>query len=142
MRQAVPEQVELTVARRYGLRGRKGVQIRHRDLDRRDVVVAGGLGLTAKPLTALETAAVVADGSVFLDRALQQHVGFAALYAAYCRNLGAHRGERIAALLVAAADRADSAAERVARRPAAWYGYHRLADGTAVRAVDDRRGLS
>jgi very-short-patch-repair endonuclease len=113
MRQAAPERVELTVARRCGLRGREGVQIRHRDLDRRDVVAVGGLGLTAKPLTALETAAAVADGSVFLDRALQQHVGFGALYAAYCRNLGARRGERIAALLVAAADRADSAAERV-----------------------------
>jgi hypothetical protein len=76
MRQAAPERVELTVARRCGLRGREGVQIRHRDLDRRDVVVVGGLGLTAKPLTVLETAAV--DGSVFLDRALQQYVGFGA----------------------------------------------------------------
>jgi very-short-patch-repair endonuclease len=111
MRQAAPELVELTVARRCGLRDRDGVQIRHRDLDRRDVVAVGGLGLTAKPLTALETAAV--DGSAFLDRALQRHVGFPAVYAAYCRNLGAYRGAQIAELLIAAADRADSAAERV-----------------------------
>lgn len=111
MRQAAPERVELTVARACGLRGRVGVRVRHRDLDRRDVVVVDGLGLTAKPLTALETAAV--DGSVFLDRALQRHVGFAAVYAAYCRNLGAYRGAQIAELLIAAADRADSAAERV-----------------------------
>jgi very-short-patch-repair endonuclease len=33
MRQAAPDRVELTVARRCGLRDREGVQIRHRDLD-------------------------------------------------------------------------------------------------------------
>ena len=65
---------------------------------------------------------------------------FAAVYQAYCRNLGAYRGAQIAELLIAAADRADSAAERVvigllrARgSPAGRWG--------AVRAVDDRRGL-
>jgi very-short-patch-repair endonuclease len=35
------------------------------------------------------------------------------MYAAYCRNLGAYRSAQIAELLIAAADRADSAAERV-----------------------------
>ena len=53
------------------------------------------------------------DGLVFLDRALQRHVGFAAVYAAYCRNLGAHRRAQIAELHIAAADRADSGAERL-----------------------------
>lgn len=38
---------------------------------------------------------------------------FARVYAAYCRNLGAHHGAGIASLLTAAADRADSVAERL-----------------------------
>jgi very-short-patch-repair endonuclease len=108
-----PAQVELTVASRCGLRAREGMRIRHRDLDQRDVVAVSGIALTAKPLTALETAVAVRDGSAFLDRALQKHVGFAPLYRSYCRNLGAYGNARIAELLVAAADRADSAAERV-----------------------------
>lgn len=71
-----------------------------------------GLWVTDRPLTALETAAAVPDGSVFLDRALQRHVSFARVYRAYCRNLGARGSARAGELLVAAADRADSAAER------------------------------
>ena len=57
---------------------------------------------------------VVPEGSVFLDRALQRHVSFPRVYRAYCRNLGAHGSARAGDLLVAAADRADSAAERCA----------------------------
>lgn len=52
-------------------------------------------------------------GSVFLDRALQRHVRFPAVYRAYCRNLGRHGSSVAGRLLVAAADRADSAAERL-----------------------------
>ncbi len=113
---SAPDRVELTVERGCGLRGRAGVRLRRRDLDRRDVACVDGLALTARPLTVLETAAAVVDGSAFLDRALQRHVDFPAVYAAYCRNLGAYRGARIADLLVAAADRADSAAERLVIR--------------------------
>ncbi|MDT7555148.1 MAG: hypothetical protein QOI16_3688, partial [Pseudonocardiales bacterium] len=109
---AAPARVELTVARSCGLRGRPGTVIRRRDLDPLDVATVDGVDLTAGPLTALETAAVLRDGSVFLDRALQKHVRFPAVYRAYCRNLGAQGGARVAALLTAAADRADSAAER------------------------------
>jgi very-short-patch-repair endonuclease len=110
---AAPERVEVTVPRHRGLRTRDGVRVRRRDLDRCDVVDADGLALTAKALTALETAAAVPDGSAFLDRALQRHVAFGPVYQAYCRNLGAYGGARITDLLVPAADRADSAAERV-----------------------------
>jgi very-short-patch-repair endonuclease len=39
-------------------------------------------------------------------------VRFDQLYQAYCRNMGAYGATRIGALLAAAADRADSAAER------------------------------
>jgi hypothetical protein len=110
---AAPDRVELTVARRCGLRSRDGVRFRRRDLDRRDVVAVDGLVVMAKPLAALETAAVVADGSAFLDRALRRHVGFESVYQSYCRNLGAYGGAQVAEMLVATADRADSAAERV-----------------------------
>jgi very-short-patch-repair endonuclease len=110
---AAPDRVEVTVPRQRGLRNRDGVRVRRRDLDRRDVVEADGVALTAKPLTALETAAAAPDGSAFLDRALQRHVAFGPVYQAYCRNLGAYGSARIADLLVPAADRADSAAERV-----------------------------
>jgi very-short-patch-repair endonuclease len=110
---AAPEVVDLTVGRRCGLRPRDGLRLRRRELDRHDVVEVGGLRLTARPLTVLETAVALPDGSAFLDRALQRYVDFSAVYEAYCRHLGAHGGARLAELLIAAADRADSAAERV-----------------------------
>ncbi len=110
---SAPARVELTVARSCGLRARRGVTVRRRDLDPLDVTCADGVDLTAKPLTALETAAALPEGSVFLDRALQKHLRFPALYTAYCRNLGAQGSARAAELLTAAADRADSAAERL-----------------------------
>ena len=58
-------------------------------------------------------AAALPDGSSFLDRALQRHVRFPTLYRAYCRHLGAQGFGRVTELLTAAADRADSAAERL-----------------------------
>ncbi|MGH3613465.1 MAG: endonuclease domain-containing protein [Pseudonocardia sp.] len=69
--------------------------------------------LTDKPLTALETAIAIPQGSVFLDRTLQKHVRFERAYLAYCRNLGMKGSAQMAVLLTAAADRADSAAERI-----------------------------
>jgi very-short-patch-repair endonuclease len=69
--------------------------------------------VTAAPLTALETAIAVPGGSAFLDRALQRHVRFPTVYRAYCRNTGRHGSSAAGRLLIAAADRADSAAERL-----------------------------
>jgi very-short-patch-repair endonuclease len=108
-----PEEIVVTVPRHLGLRGFPGVRVRRRDLHEADCVRANGLRLTDLPLTALETAIAVPDGSAFLDRALQKHVSFERVYRAYCRNMGAHGAARIAALLTVAADRADSAAERI-----------------------------
>ena len=107
-----PSEVGVTVPRRRAPDAPAGARVRRRDLSPADRMLDRGLWLTAEPLTALETAISVAEGSVFLDRALQRHVRFPAVYAAYCRNLGAG-GSPIAALLTAAADRADSAAERL-----------------------------
>jgi very-short-patch-repair endonuclease len=103
----------VTVPRRFGLRGYPGVRVRRRDLSAADKVLTSGIWCTAAPLAALETAIALPDGSAFLDRGLQKHVRFEDLYQAYCRNLGARGGSRVAALLIGAADRADSAAERL-----------------------------
>lgn len=111
-----PSRMLITVPRRSGLRAIPGTTVRRRDLDTRDRLQVDGLWLPDLPLTALETAVRIPDGSVFLDRALQKHVAFPRVYRAYCRNLGTHGGAAIGRLLVAAADRGDSAAERLAIR--------------------------
>jgi very-short-patch-repair endonuclease len=108
-----PAEVTVTVPRHVGLRGYPGVTVRRRDLDPDDVTHVKGIRLTGHALTALETAITVPDGSAFLDRALQKHIPFHDVYLAYCRNMGARGFARAATLLAAAADRADSVAERI-----------------------------
>jgi very-short-patch-repair endonuclease len=107
-----PVEVGVTVPRRLGLRGYPGVRIRRRDLVDLDRILIDGMWCAAAPFAALETAIALPDGSAFLDRALQKQVRFDQLYLAYCRNMGGYGAARIGALLAAAADRADSAAER------------------------------
>ena len=108
-----PPIIDITVPRRRSPRCPEGVRVRRRNLARVDVVGQRDLWLTAPPLSALETAVALADGSVFLDRALQRHVRFPSIYRAYCRNIGRRGSSAAGRLLVAAADRADSAAERL-----------------------------
>jgi very-short-patch-repair endonuclease len=108
-----PDAIEVTVPRRLGPGNRPGVRIRRRDLLAADVVGTRGLWLTGLPLSVLETAVVLNDGSAFLDRALQRRVRFPTVYRAFCRNVGRHGSSSAGRLLVAAADRADSAAERL-----------------------------
>jgi very-short-patch-repair endonuclease len=107
-----PVEIAVTVPRRLGVRGYPGVRIRRRDLPDPDRVHVDGIWCAALPLAILETALALSDGSAFLDRALQKHVRFEHLYQAYCRNMAAYGAARIGDLLTAAADRADSAAER------------------------------
>ncbi|MHA6629699.1 DUF559 domain-containing protein [Pseudonocardia sichuanensis] len=107
-----PVEIAVTVPRRLGLRGYPGVRIRRRDLAGLDRVQFDGIWCVTAPLAVLETAIALPDGSAFLDRALQKHVRFDELYQAYCRNMAAYGASRTGALLIAAADRADSAAER------------------------------
>lgn len=93
-----------------------GITVRRRDLDPADRVLVRGVATVSRGLAVLETAPVIHRGAQFLDRALQRHIGFDELYDAYTRSMGA-RGMRAAgALLVACADRADSAAERLQMR--------------------------
>ncbi|RZT84954.1 very-short-patch-repair endonuclease [Pseudonocardia sediminis] len=108
-----PPRVGLTVPRRATRVATPGVRLRRRDIAPEDRVRCDGIGLTGIDLTVLETAAVIADGPAFLDRALQRRrVGIDGLHRAYCRSAGAHGMRRAGMLLVAAADRADSAIER------------------------------
>jgi very-short-patch-repair endonuclease len=108
-----PPEVEVTVPRRLGPRAHPGARVRRRDLCAVDLAGLRGLRLTALPLTVLETATALPDGSAFLDRALQRRVRFPTVYRAYCRNMGRRGSSAAGRLLVAAADRADSAAERL-----------------------------
>jgi very-short-patch-repair endonuclease len=112
MLDTAPTDIAVTVPRRLGMRGYPGVRIRRRDLADPDRVQLDGIWCATAALAALEAAIAVPDGSAFLDRALQKHVRFDQLYQAYCRNISAYGASRIGALITAAADRADSAAER------------------------------
>lgn len=112
-----PLVVGVTVPRRRCPGPRPGVVVRRRTLDPADHAVRRGVALTAGPLTVLEAAVEMGSaGGVFLDRALQRAVRFPAVYAAYCRNLGAHGSATAGRLLVAAADRSASVAERLLAR--------------------------
>lgn len=111
-----PPAVDVATPSRPRGRSRPGVQTCMRVLPVDDIAVVRGLSVTNRGLAALETAVVRADGSAFLDRALQRHVPFVDVYAAYCRALGRHGSGDMGRLLIAAADRADSVAERIVVR--------------------------
>ncbi|MGH3585062.1 MAG: endonuclease domain-containing protein [Pseudonocardia sp.] len=108
-----PTAIELTLPRAAHRQPRRGVHLRRCDLPPKDVVEMRGIRVAAAELAALEAALVVPRGSVFLDRALQRHVQFPAVYRCYCRYLGRHGAPTLYRMLAAAADRADSAAERL-----------------------------
>jgi hypothetical protein len=108
-----PDVVDLVVPASLHRRPRPGVRFHRRDLASADQVGLDGLDLTAPPLTVLDSALALPDGSQFLDRALQRYVRFPAVYRAYCRHLGRPGWSRMCQLITAAADRADSAAERL-----------------------------
>ncbi len=108
-----PAVVEVTVPVPRKPRAQPRVEIRRRELHRVDLSVVRGLRVAAAPLAALETAVVLDEGSVFLDRVLQRHVQFPELYRCFCRNIGRYGSSEAGRLITAAADRADSAAERL-----------------------------
>jgi hypothetical protein len=83
-----PAVVDVTLPRALHRRARPGLRLRRRDLADEDVAVVRGLRLTGRALTVLETAVALAEGSAFLDRALQRHVRFEEVYRAYCRSVG------------------------------------------------------
>ena len=109
----VPAIIDLTVPARCRPRPQPGIRLHRRDLFAADVTELADIRVSAVPFTALETAVRLPEGSTFLDRALQRHVRFPAVYRSFCRNIGRSGSSAAGRLLVAAADRADSAAERM-----------------------------
>jgi very-short-patch-repair endonuclease len=109
-----PGLVEVTVPRRQRLGLRPNVLVRRRDLHPADQQQRRGLMVTSPALTVLEAAVALGyQGGPLLDRALQRTVGFDAVLEAHHRNLGRYGSVSGGTLLVAAADRASSAAERL-----------------------------
>jgi very-short-patch-repair endonuclease len=108
-----PHRIAVTIPRRVHLQARPGTVLVRRDLPAEDVGWIRDLRVAVPALAALETAVVLPNGgSTFLDRVLQRHVPFAEIYRSYCRNLGRRGSGRAGSMLAAAADRADSDAER------------------------------
>ncbi|WP_220187533.1 endonuclease domain-containing protein [Pseudonocardia pini] len=106
--------VAVTVPRRRSPRPRQGVTVRRRDLDPQDRTHRHGVAVTAPAFTVLDAAVELGTaGGPFLDRALQTGVSFEAVSRAYSRNIGCHGSAAMHALLVAAADRSASVAERL-----------------------------
>jgi very-short-patch-repair endonuclease len=111
---AAPATVGVTVNRSRRPRSRPGVEVRRRDLAAADRTRSRNLDVTAPPLSVLEAAVELgAAGSLLLDRALQRVVRFPDVYDAYSRNLGSYGSATAGRLLVAAADRSASVAERL-----------------------------
>ncbi|MCM3845278.1 DUF559 domain-containing protein [Pseudonocardia sp. DR1-2] len=138
-----PGTIGFTVPRTMHRVPAPGVTLRRRVLDPADRTVLHGVAVTTPTCTVLETAPVA--GPRFLDRALQRHVGFAELHAAYCRHMGARGNRGMGELLVACADRADSVAERRMMRllreagVTGWVHGHRFGPWTLDLAFPERR---
>ncbi|CRZ18919.1 type IV toxin-antitoxin system AbiEi family antitoxin domain-containing protein [Mycolicibacterium neworleansense] len=108
-----PDDVEVTVPRVSNHSRRPGIRARRRDLDPRDVIERRGLRVTALPLTVVEAAARRGGGAKLMDSALQRHTELRDLWRAHLRNKGRHGSPAARILLIAAADGARSAAERL-----------------------------
>lgn len=123
-----PLTVGMTVGRHRNPRTRPGVSVRRRGLPTEDLGRHRGLAVTGRALTVLEAAVELGAGAgLLLDRALQRSVRFPDVYAAYCRSLGAHGSATAGRLLVAAADRSASMADRLLvrlLREAGMRGWH------------------
>ena len=94
----------------------RDLRLRRRNLDSEDVVRRRGLRLTDVPLTVLETAVTIPEGSVFMDRALQTRVMLSQLTAAQERNRGRAGAVAAARLLRSAGEGGASEAERMLHR--------------------------
>ncbi|QYN37073.1 endonuclease domain-containing protein [Pseudonocardia sp. DSM 110487] len=145
MLDAAPALVEITVPRTTHRSAPPGVVMHRSDLHAIDLVEHRDLLVVDGPLAALQAAVALPDGSAFLDRALQKHVPFLGLYDSYCRNLGRRGWKQASRLITAAADRADSAAERVLKRLlreagiTGWVLGHRFGPHMIDLAFPDKR---
>jgi len=111
-----PKRQFVTVPHRRVVKAPSGVRLRRRDLLPEDVTSVRGLRVTGLPLSVVEAAVELEDGSVFLDRALQRHTTLGLLERAHRRNPG-RRGSRAAErLLCTARTGGHSEAERMLYR--------------------------
>ncbi|MET0966759.1 MAG: DUF559 domain-containing protein [Nakamurella sp.] len=109
-----PVGVQLTIPRNRGLRPVPGIHIRRRYVLPVDRVFIRGICVTGPALTALQAAVQLGPaGPAVLDRALQKRIGIAEVRAAHYRNLGCHGSREAGQLLIAAADHAAAASERM-----------------------------
>lgn len=108
-----PAEIDITVPVRAKPRSQPGIRVRRRDLHWIDRINTRDLWVAGQAFAVLESAVALPEGSTFLDRALQRHVRFPTLYRSYCRNVGRTGSSEAARLITAAADRAESAAERL-----------------------------
>lgn len=111
-----PHRHSVSIPRSLAVRNRPGVCLRRRDLHSADVTTYRHLPVTAVPLTVLEAAVDLPNGSVFLDRALQRSTTLPVLEAAHRRNLGRHGSAAATRLLSVAAEGGASEAERMLHR--------------------------
>ncbi len=108
-----PPRQWITVPANRRVRPTAYLTVRHRNLHPADAVRYRGLPVTSLPLTVLEAAVELRNGSTVMDRALQGKVHIDALRAAHHRNLGRSGSQLAAKLLDAAADGGRSEAERL-----------------------------
>ncbi|WP_237707889.1 DUF559 domain-containing protein [Hoyosella subflava] len=109
---SAPPKPSVTVPRNRRVK-RPEFAVRYRDLHRLDVSHVRRLGVTDIPLTILETAVELREGSVFLDRALQKHTALPILRAVHERNSGRTGAVAARHLMDAAEQGGSSAAERM-----------------------------
>jgi very-short-patch-repair endonuclease len=89
------------------------IHLRSRDLEWMDAANVRHLRVTDLPLTVLEAAVELRDGSVMMDRALQRHTTLPILEAVHERNHGRRGAPAAAKLLRAAGEGGASEAERM-----------------------------
>ncbi len=111
-----PSQQWISIPKARRIRREQGVRLKHRDLVWMDVTKVRHLAVTDLPLTVLEAAVELRDGSVLMDRALQRHVSLSILEAVHVRNGGRHGTAAAAKLLQSAGEGGASEAERMLHR--------------------------
>lgn len=110
-----PRAHSVTIPRRRRVQA-YACDLRRRELSPTDITTVNRLMVTSIPLTVLEAAVALPDGSVFLDRALQKHTSLNILWSIHERNRGRAGARAAEKLLRAAGEGGASEAERILLR--------------------------
>lgn len=114
--EASPARERITIPRARAVAAPPGSLVRRRDLHWADLGTVRGLRVTELPLTVLESAVELRDGSALMDRALQRHTTLAILESVHERNCGRSGARAAARLLHSAGEGGHSEAERMLLR--------------------------